>query len=120
MHELASIEALNALVDFFGCGSVYMLPSKAARYQIENLDEILTKIIPVFNQEQSLKFNTIKQVHFEIFVKVCELIKKNGYKSDKDLQLIVDLAWDMNKEGKNRRISKAEYLAKFIKDLEVK
>ena len=118
MHELASIEALNALVDFFGCGSVYVLPSKAARYQIENLDEILTKIIPVFSQEHNLKFNTIKQVHFEIFVKVCELIKKNGYKSDKDLQLIVDLAWDMNKEGKNRRISKAEYLAKFIKDLD--
>lgn len=43
-----------------------------------------------------------------------ELIKFNGYKTDQGLQNIVNLAWDMNKEGKSRKISHSEYLAKFI------
>ena len=30
------------------------------------------------------------------------------------LKTIVDMAWDMNKEGKGRKINKSEYLLKFI------
>jgi hypothetical protein len=40
----------------------------------------------------------------------CELIKKEGFKTDEGLKAIVDLAWDMNKNGKNRKISKEQYL----------
>lgn len=110
VHEISSIAALNELAEFFGCGAVYKLPSQAARYQVENLSDILAKVLPVFNQ---MEFNTIKQNHFEIFSEVCRLLVTNGYKSDKDLQHIVDLAWNMNKGGKTRRITKVEYLAKF-------
>lgn len=111
VHEISSIEALNELVEFFGCGAVYKLPSQAARYQVENLTDILTKILPFFDQ---MEFNTVKQDHFKKFSDVCKYIATNGYKSDKDLQHVVDIAWDMNKGGKTRRITKVAYLAKFI------
>lgn len=110
--ELSSISVLNELVEFFECGTVYKLPSKAARYQVQSVDEMLNKIYPKL---KGIKFNTIKQNHFEKTIKVAGLIKTNGYKTDKGLQTIVDLAWDMNKEGKGRKISKSEYLTKFIK-----
>lgn len=100
-------------VDFFECGTVYKLPSKAARYQVQSVEDILNKVYPKL---KDIKFNTIKQNHFEKTIKVAELIKFNGYKTDENLHAIVDLAWDMNKEGKGRKISKSEYLTKFAKD----
>lgn len=110
--ELSSISVLNELVDFFECGTVYNLPSKAARYQVQSVDEILEKVYPKLID---ITFNTIKQNHFEKVIKVAELMKTKGYKTDEELKAIVDLAWDMNKEGKGRKISKSEYLTKFIK-----
>jgi hypothetical protein len=87
--ELSSISVLNELVSFFGCGTVYKLQTKAARYQVQSVEEILNKIYPKL---KNLKFNTIKQNHFEKTIKVAELIKKNGYKTDEGLKTIVDIA----------------------------
>ena len=109
--ELSSISVLNDLVDFFSCGTVYKLQSNAARYQVQNVEDMLDKIYPKL---KDIKFNTIKQNQFEKTIKVAELIKNNGYKTDEGLKTIVDLAWDMNKEGKGRKISKSEYLLKFV------
>lgn len=111
VHELSSISVLNELVEFFKCGVVYSLASNAARFQVQTVDEILTKIYPLL---KNTKFNTIKQKHFEITFKVCELIKNTGYKSDDDLKAIVELAWDMNKSGRFRKLTKDQYLSKFI------
>jgi len=110
--ELSSISVLNELVYFFECGTVYNLPSKAARYQVQSVEEILDKVYPKL---KDIKFNTIKQNHFEKTIKVAEFIKINGYKTDEGLKAIVDLAWDMNKGGKGRKITKSEYLSKFMK-----
>ena len=117
VHELSSISVLNELVQFFKCGKVYKLPSKAARYQVQTVDEILNYIEPVF---KNINFNTKKQNHFETAIKICKLIKNSGYKTDEDLMNIVNLAWNMNKSGKNRKISKDQYLSKFIKDNKTK
>jgi hypothetical protein len=87
--ELASISVLNDLVDYFSCGTVYKLQSNAARYQVQNVEDMLDKIYPKL---KDIKFNTIKQNHFEKTIKVAELIKNNGYKTDEGLKTIVDLA----------------------------
>ena len=60
--ELSSISVLNDLVDFFSCGTVYKLQSNAARYQVQNVEVVLDKIYPKL---KDIKFNTIKQNHFE-------------------------------------------------------
>jgi hypothetical protein len=96
--ELSSISVLNDLVVFFNCGIVYKLQSNAARYQVKNVEDMLDKIYPPlllsFRQKKlkDIKFNTIKQNHFEKTIKVAELIKNNGYKTDEGLKTIVDLA----------------------------
>lgn len=108
--ETSSISILNQLVEFFKCGTVYSLPSAAARYQVQSIDDILYKILPILNNTE---FNTKKQERFEIVIKVCRLIKNRGYANDIDLKSIVDFAWDMNTS--RRKISKEEYLNKFIK-----
>jgi hypothetical protein len=87
--ELSSISVLNDLVDFFSCGTVYKLQSNAARYQVQNVEDILDKI---YLKLKDIKFNTIKQNHFEKTIKVAELIKNNGYKTDEGLETIVELA----------------------------
>lgn len=110
IHELSSISVLKELITFFKCGKVYLLKSSAARYQVQTVDEILNNIYPIFN---NITFNTIKQEQFNILIKTCNYIKTNGFKTDKDLKFIVDLAWDMNNAGKNRKIPKKEYLKKF-------
>lgn len=99
------------------CGSVYKLKSNAARFQVQTVDEILNNIEPFFKE---IKFNTIKQKQYEIFIEVCKLLKTKGYKNDEDLKTILDLAWVKNDSGVNRRISQDEYLAKFIKKINLK
>jgi hypothetical protein len=87
--ELSSISVLNDLIDFFNCGTVYKLQSNAARYQVQNVEDMLDKIYPKL---KDIKLNTIKQNHFKKTIKVAELIKNNGYKTDEGLKTIVDLA----------------------------
>ncbi len=89
VHELSSISVLNELTDYFKCGTVYKLPSAAARFQVQTVDELLNKIAPNF---KDIGFNTKKQIHFEKTIKVCELINKEGFKTDEGLRAIVDLA----------------------------
>ena len=113
IHELANISVLEELKQFFGCGSIYNLSSAAARFQVQTLDEIINNVLPKL---KNIEFNTKKQNHFEIFLQVCEILKNEGYKSDENLLKIVNLSWDMNQLGKNRRLSKFEYLSLFIKD----
>ena len=68
-------------------------------------------MIPLFKE---VKFNTIKQEHYIIIVKVCELIKRKGYKADDDFKTIIDLAYNMNCSGKRRRLSKEQFVEKML------
>jgi LAGLIDADG endonuclease len=88
VSELSSISVLNQLIDYFNCGAVYKLPSNAARYQVQTVDDILNNILPKF---KGIKFNTYKHYHFETTIKVCEIIKNTGYKTKQELKNIVDL-----------------------------
>lgn len=38
------------------------------------------------------------------------MIKENRHKSEEDFNKIIELAYNMNKEGKRRRLTKEEYL----------
>lgn len=103
-------EVLNELKTFFSCGNVYDLPSNASRFQVENVDILLNYIKPVLDK---LKLNTYKSEMYLIAMKVCEIIKLKGNKSNDSLKEIIELAYNSNKLGKRRRISKEELLAKL-------
>jgi hypothetical protein len=102
---------LYELIDYFSCGKVYDLPSAASRFQVENVDLMLSNIIPVLNKT---KFNTYKSVYYDIAKKVSEIIKTKGYKTDHAFKEIIELAYDSNKTGKRRHISKEELIKKFF------
>src|SRR5690606_35535533 len=80
VQETSCRELLNELKTFFGCGNVYDLPS-AASYQVNDIDTILNKIVPIFNK---VILNTKKNQSYQTMVKVCEIIKAKGYESDEN------------------------------------
>ncbi|KAF8541706.1 hypothetical protein BDD12DRAFT_681316, partial [Trichophaea hybrida] len=92
-------ELLTELKTFFGCGNVYDLPSAASRtrYQVENVDLILNNIATRLN---GVTYNIQKYLHYEVFIKGCNIIKTNGYKSDTYFKEIIELAYDSNLSGK--------------------
>jgi hypothetical protein len=101
---------LHELKEFFSCGAVYDLPSAASRFQVENVDFMLNNIRPVLDK---IELNTYKGDCYKVAIKVCEIIKTKGYKNDDALKEIVELAYDSNKLGKRRLITKKEFLSKI-------
>ena len=71
---------------------------------------MLNNIKPILDK---VKLNTYKAKNYNIAIKVCEIIRTRGYKTDDALKDIVELAYDSNKLGKRRRISKEEFLKKI-------
>lgn len=106
IQESSCKSVLEELVNYFNCGKVYDLKSKSSRYQVENLDDICNNIIPNFETKGLL---TNKNEHFILFSKACELLQSKAHKTQEGLIEIVDLAYNMNKEGKGRKLNKEEY-----------
>jgi hypothetical protein len=100
----------RGLTKYFNCGAVYDLPSKASRFQEQYLDKLLNHVIPHYAE---YPLHTVKKEHFEIFSQVCHLLKARVHKTDEGLQQIIDLAYNMNKEGKGRRLTKEEFIQKM-------
>lgn len=110
VQETSCKGVLDELKSYFSCGNVYSLPSAANRYQVENVDLILNNIKPVLDK---LNLNTYKAECYQVAIKVCEIIKNKGYKSNHDFKEIVELAYNSNKLGKRRRITKEELIRKI-------
>lgn len=107
IQESSCRNVLEELVEYFGCGKVYDLKSKSSRFQVENLDDICNKIIPHFKENVLL---TEKKTHFDLFSKVCELLQNNSHKTEEGMMEIINLAYNMNKDGKGRKLNKEEYI----------
>ena len=110
VQETSCKKLLHELKSYFSCGAVYDLPSSASRFQVENIDLMLNNIKPVLDK---IKLNTHKAKNYDIAIKVCEIIRTKGYKTNDVLKEIVELAYDSNKYGKRRRISKEEFMKKI-------
>ena len=91
---------------------MYSLASNASRYQTENTNEIIKNIITKLN---SIHLNTTKQEQFKTWIEGSKYISEFGYKEDKDFLYLINLAYNMNNEGKYRRLKKEEYISKMIK-----
>lgn len=76
----------------------------------ENVDFILKNIKPLLDK---VKLNTYKANTYNIMIKVCELIKIKGYKSDEAFIKIVEIAYDSNKKGKRRKTTKEQLIKKI-------
>jgi LAGLIDADG endonuclease len=99
-------------------GSSIILYKNKSIYElrIRNLDSLLKFVIP-FIDANSL--HTEKKIHYEIWKEVCFILKNENVSSisEAPFQKIVDLAYNMNKGGKRRKITKEEYV-NLIKKVE--
>ena len=111
VQEESCRELLQDLIRFFSCGKVYDLPSKAARFQLENNNLILDKIKPILDQTE---FKTNKSNYYKMFIEVCNILKNENYKCNSTFAKIVELSYDKNKKGKRRKVNKEE-LIKYLK-----
>lgn len=106
-QEASCKNLLEELVKFFNCGNVYDPKSSYCRYQVNSLNDINNKIIPHFKEYELL---TSKKEHFETFSKVCDLLQNDVHKTEEGLLEIVNLAYNMNRDGKGRKLTKEEYI----------
>lgn len=107
VQDIESIDLLKSIQKRFGIGSIYKVKTGVVRYQEGKLTTIIEKVIPHFKE---YKLYTNKQKHFEIFCQVCKMIKENQHKTETGFKTIIELAYNMNKLGKNRRLTKEEFL----------
>jgi len=101
-------EVLYLMQETFACGHLRRdYSDRTLKYEVRKLEDLLTKIIPHFCKYPMLSG---KQVDFEHFAKVCELMKDGGQHTKSGMQKIINLAFQMNPSGK-RKYKQAELLA---------
>lgn len=92
-------------------GQVRDKSSTEVRYQIDNFTEIKNVLIPLMDRHV---LHTTKSEHYDIFKLVVNLIDTNAHQTKDGFIKIVELAYNMNLEGKRRKLSKQEYIEKYI------
>lgn len=107
IQESSCRDVLEELQKFFDCGKIYDLKSKSSRFNVQNLDDICNKIIPFFKDNVLI---TEKKTHFNLFSNACELLQNKSYKTEKGMMEIINLAYNINKDGKGRKLNKEEYI----------
>ena len=81
------------------------------RYQIDAFKDIVEILIP-FVRSNKCHLHTQKKRYFEIFEQVATLISCDSHKEYAGWLKIVDLAYNMNFEGKRRKLTAEEYVAR--------
>lgn len=81
------------------------------RYQIDGFNSIRDILIPFVDKYQ---FYTFKAVHYNIFRKVLLLVDSNQHLTESGFLNIIDLAYNMNLDGKRRKYTKEEYIEKYV------
>jgi hypothetical protein len=104
-------EVIKMLPRYFGCGHIRRdYSDKTLKYEVRSIEDLISKIIPHFRKYPLLSG---KRKDFELFVQVCNMMKRREHLSPNGLRTIVKLAYKMNKSG-TRRYTQRE----IIKDLD--
>jgi hypothetical protein len=100
-------EILDELQKFFGCGNIYIQRDKRAnhslcyRFEVQNKEEIIKKIIPFF-KKNSPKIQSRKK-DFELFEQITELSQKAPVDLKKIQKLKEQMHWGLAAYGKTVR-----------------
>jgi len=90
-----------------GIGSIRVGTKNELVFTVTGLNQIIEILIPFIDNNPLF---SERALHYDKFRKV-SLLLKNEQPLTKETKLkIVDLAYDMNKKGKHRRLSKTQYL----------
>ena len=91
---------LEKINDYFGCWSMrFSKNDQNYKYEVRNLSDICDKIIPHFEKNKLL---TTKSKDFELFSKVCKMMKKSQHLNSSYLEEIIKYSYEMNESWKRK------------------
>jgi hypothetical protein len=111
-HSFELLEKVKALL---GCGIIEKTAAGYLRFRIDEIRLIHSILIPFVDK---YTLHSHKSVHYRIFKEVVTHFVDHPKPSDANLLKIIDLAYNMNKEGKRRKLSKEEYINKYLSQRE--
>ena len=98
-----SLEVLEMMQEFFGCGKIYVNNRKdnhrenLYRYCVRSRKDIQTIIVPFFERHQLL---TAKRSDFEIFCRILQLMDDRLHLTESGFNTTKELAGSMNRRKK--------------------
>ena len=103
-------QVLDIIQNYFGCGYIRRdYADKTVKFEIRDHHELVTKVIPHFEQFPLL---SKKQNDFELFKSICKLIDRERHLQKDGFIEILQLAYTMNGSGKRKR-TKEEIIKKL-------
>ncbi len=110
-----NLELIKDLKNFFGCGGIRFSKSdRTYKFEVRSISDLLKKVIPHFDEYPLVGE---KKKDFEIFKKICTMVRSNLHLSKKHLSEIIQLAYCMNASGKRKY--KKEYLLRILEEVKV-
>ncbi len=105
--SLKDLSVIKELREYFGCGGIrFSRTDNTYKYEVRSIADLIEKIVPHF-EKYPLKGK--KSNDFNIFKKICKMIRMNLDRSPRYLREILELAYKMNTPG-NRKYKKAHLL----------
>jgi hypothetical protein len=84
---------MKSLVEYFGCGKVYLYPEKVS-FNISSLSELSSKLVPFF---EKYSIRGIKFLDYMDFLKVLRLMEEKIHLTSEGLDLIREIKLGMNR-----------------------
>lgn len=103
--SMAMLQDIQA--HFKGIGSIRLGSKNELVYTVIGINQIVDVLIPFMDSNPII---SERALHFDKFRKVSLLMKENNPLTLASKLEIVDLCYDMNKEGKRRAMSKSQYV----------
>lgn len=105
-----NLRVLKNIHTYFGCGAIrFSKADQLYKYEVRSIGDLVKRIIPHF---QKFPLQTNKQLDFEIFARVCELIYQSKHLNATYLEQIIQQSYLMNESGKRKYTS--EELLKIL------
>jgi hypothetical protein len=108
---IKSINALEAIKKYFGCGNIYVNRRKdnhkenLCRYCVRSVHDLSEKIIPFFQKNQ---LQTAKQSDFEKFVRIVGMVKEKKHFARSGMKKIAYIIQEMNRKVPARFLKSSE------------
>jgi hypothetical protein len=100
-------EVLLDIQDYFGCGTIRPDRSdKTIKFEVRGINDLVDRVIPHF---EGYPMRSSKQRDFELFARVCRLMRAGDHLTPDGFHKVVEMAVQMNGSGR-RKFSAAEML----------
>ena len=98
---------LEGCVRFFQCGKIYKVSENYYRWVVSDYSSLKNSIL---NHLHTFPLLDVKGKHFRIFTECLHILSSKEICEKQKVKRVVESAYNLNMDGKRRRITKEEYL----------